>query len=112
VWSGSKASYTAPEPAKSITTMPGARAFGLLRQGIADCVSAGVSASDDVVSDSIALWCALHGYVALSSRSPAFPWPRTHRRAAQRAIDRATQLSTNRSITVTGGAAIVHGSIY
>jgi len=75
VWSGSKASYTAPEPAKSITTMPGARAFGLLRQGIADCVSAGVSASDDVVSDSIALWCALHGYVALSSRSPAFPWP-------------------------------------
>jgi len=64
-----------PEPEWSIAEMPGARAFGLLRQGIAECVSAGVSASDDVVSDSIALWCALHGYVALSSRSRAFPWP-------------------------------------
>ena len=53
----------------------GAEAFALLVQAIEDCVTAGVSASTDVVADATAVWVALHGTVSLRTALPRFPWP-------------------------------------
>jgi len=53
----------------------GAQSFALLVQGIQDCVTAGVSASADVVADATAVWVALHGTVSLRAALPRFPWP-------------------------------------
>ena len=53
----------------------GAEAFALLVQAIQDCVTAGVSASTDVVADATAVWVALHGTVSLRTALPRFPWP-------------------------------------
>jgi len=53
----------------------GAETFALLVQGIQDCVTAGVSASTDVLADATAVWVALHGTVSLRTALPRFPWP-------------------------------------
>jgi AcrR family transcriptional regulator len=53
----------------------GAQSFALLVQAIEDCVTAGVSASTDVVADATAVWVALHGTVTLRAALPRFPWP-------------------------------------
>lgn len=53
----------------------GAEAFAHLVNALEACVAAGVSASDDVVSDSTAVWVALHGAVTLRTALPGFPWP-------------------------------------
>jgi Tetracyclin repressor-like, C-terminal domain len=53
----------------------GAETFALLVQDIQDCVTAGVSASTDVVADATAVWVALHGTVSLRTALPRFPWP-------------------------------------
>jgi hypothetical protein len=53
----------------------GAQSFALLIQAIQDCVTAGVSASTDVVADATAVWVALHGTVTLRAALPRFPWP-------------------------------------
>ena len=53
----------------------GAGTFALLVQAIEDCVTAGVSASTDVVADATAVWVALHGTVSLRTALPRFPWP-------------------------------------
>lgn len=53
----------------------GAESFALLVNAVAACVSAGVSASTDVVADSTAVWVALHGTVSLRTALPRFPWP-------------------------------------
>ena len=53
----------------------GAQSFALLVQAIEDCVTAGVSASSDVVADATAVWVALHGTVSLRTALPRFPWP-------------------------------------
>lgn len=53
----------------------GAEAFSLLLQAIQDCVTAGVSASTDVLADATAVWTALHGTVTLRTTLPGFPWP-------------------------------------
>jgi AcrR family transcriptional regulator len=53
----------------------GAETFALLVQAIQDCVTAGVSASTDVVADATAVWVALHGTVSLRTALPGFPWP-------------------------------------
>jgi hypothetical protein len=53
----------------------GAEAFSLLLHGIEDCVTAGRSASTDVVADATAVWVALHGTVTLRTTLPGFPWP-------------------------------------
>ena len=51
----------------------GAEAFSLLLHGIEDCVTAGRSASTDVVADATAVWVALHGTVTLRTTLPGFP---------------------------------------
>lgn len=53
----------------------GAQSFALLVEAIQDCVTAGVSASTDVVADATAVWVALHGTVSLRTALPRFPWP-------------------------------------
>src|SRR5579859_5723623 len=53
----------------------GAQSFALLVQAIEDCVTAGVSASTDVVADAAGVWVALHGTVTLRAALPRFPWP-------------------------------------
>ena len=40
-----------------------------------NCVTAGVSASSDVVADATAVWVALHGTVSLRTALARFPWP-------------------------------------
>jgi AcrR family transcriptional regulator len=53
----------------------GAEAFALLVCAIADCVSAGRSASTDPLGSATAVWVAMHGTVSLRISLPAFPWP-------------------------------------
>jgi AcrR family transcriptional regulator len=53
----------------------GAEAFSQLLQAIQDCVTAGVSASTNVLADATAVWVALHGAVTLRTALPSFPWP-------------------------------------
>jgi len=53
----------------------GAESFALLVDAIAACVSAGRSASTDVIADGTAVWVALHGTVTLRTSLAAFPWP-------------------------------------
>ena len=53
----------------------GAGTFALLVQAIQDCVTAGVSASTDILADATAVWVALHGTVSLRTALPRFPWP-------------------------------------
>ena len=73
----------APDYRKPVPTGPdgrpvlefGAESFALLVQDIEDCVTAGVSASTDVVADATAVWVALHGTVSLRTALPRFPWP-------------------------------------
>jgi AcrR family transcriptional regulator len=53
----------------------GAESFALLVNGLDACVSAGTSASSDIVADSTAIWVAMHGTVSLQIALPGFPWP-------------------------------------
>jgi AcrR family transcriptional regulator len=53
----------------------GTPAFDILVDAITSCVEAGRSASRDPFLDAVALWSALHGYVALRAADPEFPWP-------------------------------------
>jgi AcrR family transcriptional regulator len=53
----------------------GAESFALLVKSIEDCVTAGASASTDVVADATAVWVAMHGTVTLRTALPGFPWP-------------------------------------
>jgi AcrR family transcriptional regulator len=60
----------------ALPAMAGAQAFALLVDAIEACVTAGASASSDVVADATAVWVALHGTVSLrTSLSGRFPWP-------------------------------------
>lgn len=53
----------------------GARAFGLLVDGVGACVAAGRSGSRDPQADAHLLWMALHGMVTLRAAAPHVPWP-------------------------------------
>lgn len=53
----------------------GTPAFDILVDAISGCIRAGRSASQDPFLDAVALWSALHGYIALRAAAPEFPWP-------------------------------------
>ena len=53
----------------------GTPAFAILVDAIEGCITSGRSASRDPFLDAIALWSALHGYIALRAAAPEFPWP-------------------------------------
>ncbi len=61
--------------ANAIILEAGTPAFDILVEAITKCVEAGRSGSEDPFLDSVALWSALHGYVALRAAAPEFPWP-------------------------------------
>lgn len=52
-----------------------ARAFDVLVGGVAACVEAERSASQDPRADAGLIWTALHGVVTLRSAAPQLPWP-------------------------------------
>jgi len=52
----------------------GMQAFGILRQGVADCVSAGVIRDVDPSLAASALWAGVHGITSLLISHDAFPW--------------------------------------
>lgn len=62
-------------PANAVIVAAGTPAFDLLVDAIAGCVRAGRSASQDPALDAVALWSALHGYIALRAAAAEFPWP-------------------------------------
>jgi AcrR family transcriptional regulator len=64
-----------PEEYKPPVRMPGADAFQVLVDGIAECVAAGRSTSTDPFVDATYLWAALHGNVTLRVATSLFPWP-------------------------------------
>jgi len=49
--------------------------FGLVVSALTDCVAIGASTSTDVFADCVAVWCGVHGLVALPSAITTFPWP-------------------------------------
>ena len=49
--------------------------FSLVVTALENCVAIGASTSTDPFADSVALWCAVHGLVALPLPSLRFPWP-------------------------------------
>jgi hypothetical protein len=53
----------------------GMGAFGVLVEAVADCVTAGRSASTDPTADAAALWVGLHGFAQLQTAASLFPWP-------------------------------------
>jgi AcrR family transcriptional regulator len=54
--------------------LPGAPAFAVLRDTVAQAVAAAGSSADPFLAAST-LWAALHGLVTLRVSRPAFPWP-------------------------------------
>jgi AcrR family transcriptional regulator len=52
-----------------------AETFGLFVSAVEACVEAGRCTSTDPFADTTALWCAIHGLVALPPTIPSFPWP-------------------------------------
>ena len=61
---------------------PGAAAFGVLVEGVAACMRAGIAPDGDPFRVATNVWTALHGIVSLRSATPGFPWP-----ALERQID-------------------------
>ncbi len=53
---------------------PGDKAFGYLRQAVADCVAAGVIRPTPVEETAQVLWMAIHGLVSLLVAKPGFPF--------------------------------------
>lgn len=49
--------------------------FGLVVSALTDCVAIGASTSTDAFADCVAVWCGLHGLVALPAAITTFPWP-------------------------------------
>ena len=52
-----------------------AESFGLVVSALTDCVAIGASTSTDAFADCVAVWCGLHGLVALPAAITTFPWP-------------------------------------
>ncbi|MCS7475536.1 TetR/AcrR family transcriptional regulator [Umezawaea endophytica] len=53
----------------------GDTSMGLLVEGLGACVEAGISTSDDLVADGVALWLGLHGLAHQRAVTVAYPWP-------------------------------------
>jgi len=54
--------------------LPGAPAFALIRDTVAEALASAGSSADPFLAAST-LWAALHGLVTLRANRPAFPWP-------------------------------------
>ncbi|GAA0537775.1 TetR/AcrR family transcriptional regulator [Paractinoplanes ferrugineus] len=74
VWNAEQARRQAPALTDELAVL-GMGAFDLIRGALADCVTAGRSASVDPFTDATALWVGLHGLAQLRVATPLFPWP-------------------------------------
>jgi AcrR family transcriptional regulator len=54
---------------------PDAGPFAYLMDGVRQCIADGSSDADDVLSTSVQLWAAMHGFVLLRGNGYQFPWP-------------------------------------
>jgi AcrR family transcriptional regulator len=54
--------------------LPGAPAFGVIRDTVAQALAASGSPADPFLA-AATLWASLHGLVTLRATRPAFPWP-------------------------------------
>lgn len=52
-----------------------ATTFGVLEQGIAGCMRAGLAPPGDPTRIATSVWTAMHGIVSLRGSLPDFPWP-------------------------------------
>lgn len=67
---------TRERPVDPAAYAEGSAALNVLVECIADCASAGRSASRDHFADAVAVWVALHGLATLLAETgPGFPWP-------------------------------------
>lgn len=53
----------------------GGETMQILVEALRDCVAAGVSTSNDVQADAVALWLGMHGLAHQRAATVAFPWP-------------------------------------
>ena len=74
VWDARQALDQAPALAGELAVL-GMGAFDIFRSTLAECVTAGRSASADPFTDATALWVGLHGFAQLQVAAPLFPWP-------------------------------------
>jgi AcrR family transcriptional regulator len=74
LWNATTAVESATVSAAEVGEL-GQDALGVLVGALQDCVTAGVSASDDVGADAVALWLGLHGLAHQRAVTAAFPWP-------------------------------------
>jgi hypothetical protein len=51
--------------------------FRIVVGALVDCVAIGTSTSTDPFADCVAVWCGLHGLVALPPGPTSFLWPTT-----------------------------------
>lgn len=72
-WDASQSLERAPALAADLAVL-GMNAFGVLQQGVADCIAAGRSTSTDAEADTTALWVALHGLAQLRVTLPLYNW--------------------------------------
>jgi AcrR family transcriptional regulator len=50
-------------------------AFGLLVEGVEDCIRAGISSARSAPATALDLWVAMHGLVSLRGAQYQMPWP-------------------------------------
>jgi AcrR family transcriptional regulator len=74
LWNAGAAVDSAAVSAAEVTEL-GQKALAVLVAALDACVAAGVSASNNTVADSIALWLGLHGLAHQRAVASAFPWP-------------------------------------
>jgi AcrR family transcriptional regulator len=53
-------------------------AFGLLVDGVDDCIQAGISSATSAPATAIDIWVAMHGIVSLRGAQYQMPWPPRH----------------------------------
>ncbi len=68
-----RTSEAVPEGCDIYETL-GSKAFDRLRQGVRECIEAGMLAPANVEIASQALWASVHGITALLISKPNFPW--------------------------------------
>lgn len=68
-----------PSRPPAVGDLDGAGPFGLLLQGVQDCIDDGSSDAVPALDTAVLIWVALHGLVQLRAGEPDFPWPDTDR---------------------------------
>jgi AcrR family transcriptional regulator len=68
-------SGSSPEGRSVVDSDLRAGTFGLLVEGIEDCIEAGISSAPSATSAALDIWVAMHGVVSLRGAQYQMPWP-------------------------------------